>query len=97
MIKGASLVSQLLRHFPRTEFAHLAAKHEAEKRAKGLTCRTQLVPMLFYHMAHADSLREICGCSIAQPSTIYKPQRAQREDEKQFFSLCSLWFTVFSE
>jgi len=26
--------------------------------------------------------------------TLYKPQRAQREDEKQFFSLCSLWFTV---
>jgi hypothetical protein len=38
MIKVASLFSQLLRHFPRTEFAHLVAEHEAEKRTKGFTC-----------------------------------------------------------
>ena len=61
MIKVASLFSQLLHHFPRTEFAHLVVKHQAEKRAKGFTCWTQLVSMLFCHMAHADSLREICG------------------------------------
>lgn len=61
MIKVASLFSQLLHHFPRTEFAQLVAKHQAERRAKGFTCWTQLVSMLFCHMAHADSLREICG------------------------------------
>jgi len=61
MIKVSSLFSQLLHHFPRTEFAHLVVKHGAEKRAKGFTCWTQLVSMLFCHMAHADSLREICG------------------------------------
>lgn len=61
MIKGSSLFSQLLHHFPRTEFAQLVAKHQAEHRAKGFSCWTQLVAMLFCHMAHADSLREICG------------------------------------
>ena len=61
MIKVASLFSQLLHHFPRTEFAELVAKHQAERRAKGFTCWTQLVAMLFCHMAHADSLREICS------------------------------------
>ncbi len=61
MIKVASLFSQLLHHFPRTEFAQLVSKHQAERRAKGFTCWTQLVSMLFCHMAHADSLREICG------------------------------------
>jgi len=61
MIKVASLFSQLLHHFPRTEFTQLVAKHQAERRAKGFTCWTQLVSMLFCHMAHADSLREICG------------------------------------
>lgn len=61
MIKVASLFSQLLHHFPRTEFAHLVTKHGAEHRAKGFTCWTQLVAMLFCHLAHADSLREICG------------------------------------
>ncbi|MFH1130117.1 MAG: IS4 family transposase [Pseudomonadota bacterium] len=61
MIKVASLFSQLLHHFPRTEFAQLVSKHQAERRAKGFACWTQLVSMLFCHMAHADSLREICG------------------------------------
>ena len=61
MIKGSSLFSQLLHHFPRPEFAHLVAKHQAERRSKGFSCWTQLISMLFCHMAHADSLREICG------------------------------------
>ena len=61
MIKVASLFSQLLHHFPRTEFAQLVVMHQAERRAKGFTCWTQMVSMLFCHMAHADSLREICG------------------------------------
>jgi len=61
MIKGSSLFSQLLHHFPRIEFAQLVAKHQAEHRSKGFSCWTQLVAMLFCHMAHADSLREICG------------------------------------
>jgi len=61
MIKVASLFSQLLKHFPRTEFTHLVSKHGAERRAKGFSCWTQLVSMLFCHLAHADSLREICG------------------------------------
>lgn len=53
--------SQLLQHFPRTEFQHLVRKHGAEKNAKGFTCWTQFVAMLFCHMARADSLREICN------------------------------------
>src|SRR5271154_2633241 len=61
MIQAASLFNQLLRHFPRAEFAALVRKHDAERGAKGFTCWTQLVAMLFCQMAHADSLREICN------------------------------------
>jgi len=61
MVKVASLFSQLLNHFPRTRFSRLVAKHGAERRAKGFTCWTQFVAMLFCHLARADSLREICG------------------------------------
>jgi hypothetical protein len=69
MIQAASLFNQLLRHFPRLEFAALVRKHEAERGAKGFTCWTQLVAMLFCQMAHADSLREICNglaCSLGK-------------------------------
>jgi len=60
MVASASLFSQLLRQFPRTEFASLVKKHGAERAAKGFGCWTQFVAMLFCQLAKADSLREIC-------------------------------------
>src|ERR1700674_2569684 len=61
MVQAMSLFNQLLQHFPSLEFAALVKKHRAERAAKGFSCRTQLVAMLFCQMAHADSLREICN------------------------------------
>jgi hypothetical protein len=69
MVQVASLFNQLLQHFPRAEFAALVKKHGAERGAKGFTCWTQLVSMLFCQLAHADSLREICnglGCCLGK-------------------------------
>jgi len=61
MIRTASLFSQLLQHFPRNEFEALVRKHGADRCAKGFTCWTQFVAMMFCHHALADSLREICN------------------------------------
>src|SRR3981189_3961226 len=61
MVQAMSLFNQLLQHFPSLEFAALVKKHSAERAAKGFSCRTQLVAMLFCQLAHADSLREICN------------------------------------
>jgi Transposase DDE domain/Domain of unknown function (DUF4372) len=61
MVQAMSLFNQLLQHFPSLEFAALVKKHGAERAAKGFSCRTQLVAMLFCQLAHADSLREICN------------------------------------
>jgi hypothetical protein len=61
MLKTASLFSQLLEQIPRTEFARIVNKHHGERHARGFTCWTQLVGMLFCQLAHADSLREICN------------------------------------
>ena len=69
IVQVASLFNQLLQHFPRTEFASLVKKNDAERCAKGFTCWTQLVSMLFCQLAHADSLREICnglGCCLGK-------------------------------
>ena len=57
MVQAASLFNQLLQHFPRTEFAALVKKHGAEHAAKGFTCWTQFVSMLFCQLGRADSLR----------------------------------------
>ena len=66
MVRVASLFSQLLAHFPRGEFQEIVVRHGGDRGAKGFTCWTQFVSMLFCHVARADSLREIChglaGC-----------------------------------
>jgi hypothetical protein len=61
MVRSASLFSQLLQQVPRSEFAALVNRHQAERNAKGFTCWTQFTAMLFCQLAHADSLREICN------------------------------------
>jgi hypothetical protein len=69
IIQVASLFNQLLQHFPRTEFGALVKENKAERCAKGFSCWTQLVSMLFCQLAHADSLREICnglGCCLGK-------------------------------
>src|SRR6202020_3393585 len=47
MVRAMSLFNQLLKHFPVLEFAALVKKHDAERAAKGFSCRAQLVAMLF--------------------------------------------------
>jgi len=61
MVRVSSLFSQVLHHFPRSEFAALVKKHNAEYKAKGFTCWSQFVSMTFCHLAGADSLRDICN------------------------------------
>jgi hypothetical protein len=61
MLKVASLFSQVLHQFPRTEFASLVKKHNTELNAKGFTTWGHFVSMLFCHLAQADSLRGIAN------------------------------------
>lgn len=61
MIRVAHLFSQFLHQLQRAAFEKLVVTHSAERGAKGFSCWTQLVAMLFGHVAQADSLREICG------------------------------------
>jgi hypothetical protein len=61
MIRTASLFNQILAEVPRQEFAKLVERHGAERASKGFRCWTQFVSMMFCHLAHAQSLREICN------------------------------------
>ena len=61
MIQHASIFSQLLTIFPRAEFATLVRRNRSDYGAKGFNSWTQLVCMLFCHLAQAKSLREICN------------------------------------
>ena len=75
IVQVASLFNQLLQHFPRTEFAALVKKHDAERAAKGFTCWTQFVAMLFCQLGRSDSLREICNglaCCLGRPAALFE-------------------------
>lgn len=56
----SSIFSQILKIFPRGEFAQVVAQHKGERHARGFNCWTQFVSMLFCQLARAQSLREIC-------------------------------------
>ena len=56
-----SIFSQLLQLFPRIEFERLVRETRAERHARGVTCWSQFVAMLFCQLGRAHSLREICG------------------------------------
>ena len=53
MVKTASIFSQLLRFFPKTEFTKIVREYGAEAHAKGFTSWTQFVSMLFCQLAGA--------------------------------------------
>lgn len=55
-----SVFSQILKLFPRFEFEEQIRRHRAERHARGFSCWTQFVAMLFCQLGRAQSLREIC-------------------------------------
>jgi hypothetical protein len=61
MERVSSIFRQILRFFPRLVFDAAVKKHEAEKHAKGMTCWSQFIALMFCHLAGARSLREIVG------------------------------------
>lgn len=61
MEQVSSIFRQILKFFPRAVFDAAVRKHEAEKHAKGMTCWSQFIALMFCHLGGARSLREIVG------------------------------------
>jgi hypothetical protein len=61
MPRFCSIFNQLLQLFSRADFERAVQTTKAERHARGFTCWGQFVAMLFCHLGHAQSLREICG------------------------------------
>lgn len=61
MNRVCSIFAQVLQFIPRAEFAAAVREHQAERHARGFSCWTQLVAMLFCQLGRAQSLREIVG------------------------------------
>jgi hypothetical protein len=61
MVRSASIFSQLVALFSRSEFYQVVREHSAERYSKGFSSWDHFVAMLFCQVAQAKSLREICG------------------------------------
>lgn len=61
MLRVCSIFSQILGLIPRGMFDKSVRKHEAEKHAKGMTCLSQFIALMFCQLGGARSLREIVG------------------------------------
>jgi hypothetical protein len=59
MANNGSLFTQILSLFQRSDFARHARELKAERHARGFSCWSQFVAMLFCQLAQARSLREI--------------------------------------
>jgi Domain of unknown function (DUF4372) len=78
MVGHASLFSQMLSLVDRHQFERFVRKHQAERAAKGFSCWSQFVAMMFCQLAQAKSLREIIdglacceGCTSPGPFAPY--------------------------
>ena len=61
MERVCSIFSQILKLVPRSVFESAVEQHQAEKHAKGMSCWSQFIALLFCHLGGARSLREITG------------------------------------
>lgn len=61
MERVSSIFSQIVKLCPRGAFDASVARHQGEKHAKGMTCWSQFIAMLFCQLGGARSLREITG------------------------------------
>jgi hypothetical protein len=61
MERVSSIFGQILKFFPRTIFEAAVQKHQGDKHAKGMTCWSQFIALMFCHLGGAKSLREIIG------------------------------------
>jgi len=59
MSKNSSLLAQVLKFSPKSEFVELVHQHKAEYKAKGFSCWQQFVSMLFCRLSRVSSLLEI--------------------------------------
>lgn len=104
MVKPTSLFSQILYEIPKTIFTQLIHKHQCEKSAKGFRSWTHFVAMLFCQLAHAKSLREICGglkCCLGKlrhlgiPSTPKRSTLSYANQHRPWWFFRDLFYTLY--
>ena len=62
----------LTKRIPWTEFEHIVERHRGDHRVRKLTCKGQLLALLFGQLSGADSLRGIASTMGSQSARLYR-------------------------
>lgn len=71
MNHGTYIFTQIVAHLPRSPFATAVKKHKGEQYAKSLSCRDQLLALMFGQLSYRDSLRDIVACLSVHQQKLY--------------------------
>lgn len=71
MYQGAYIFTQVIEHLPRSPFATAVKKYKGERYIKSLSCRDQLLALMFGQLSYRDSLRDIVLCLRVHEQKLY--------------------------
>lgn len=71
MNHGTYIFAQVISHLPRSPFATSVKKHQGEQYTKHLSCRDQLLALMFGQLSYRDSLRDIVTCLSVHQQKLY--------------------------
>ncbi len=71
MNHGTYIFTQVIEHLPRSPFSTAVLKHKGERYTKSLSCRDQLLALMFGQLSYRDSLRDIVACLSVHQMKLY--------------------------
>lgn len=71
MFTGNYIFSQVIEHLPRRSFDTCVARYGGERYTKSLSCRDQLLALMFGQLSYRESLRDVVLCLTTHQGKLY--------------------------
>jgi hypothetical protein len=71
MNHGTYIFTQVVEHLPRSPFEICVKKYQGESYTKSLSCRDQLLALMFGQLSYRDSLRDVVLCLTTHQQKLY--------------------------
>lgn len=71
MHHGTYIFTQVLEHLPRSPFETCVKRYHGEHYVKTLSCRDQLLALMFGQLTYRDSLRDVISCLSVHQEKLY--------------------------
>jgi Domain of unknown function (DUF4372) len=71
MNQGTYIFTQVIEYLPRSPFEICVKKYHGESYTKSLSCRDQLLALMFGQLSYRDSLRDVILCLTVHERKLY--------------------------